>query len=357
MAKTKKKFVPFSEILAALLETRQPFPAVHLHRFSDLSGTDLAKFKNTWPKVETNRRATLLEDLEELAESDTVVSFDELAKFALSDPEPRIRETALRLLWECEDKKLIPTFLNMMEKDSNALVRASAATALGLFVYKGELEEIPSEMLSKIEDHLLKVERGSDEPIVRRRALESLGYSSREEVQSLIEEAYRSTDKEWQASALFAMGRSADETWEKNIVDCLNDREVEVELEAVKAAGQLELQSAREPLIAKLENYAELDEEVRLSTAWSLSQIGGEDVREVLENLLKKIDDDEEADYIELALENLAFTEDLPGFGMFDPVSNIKEHTQIVDLSEPDSDEDAEDGLTDEMDLDPDTQN
>ena len=353
MAKTKKKSVPFSQVLEALQDTQRPFPAVHLHRFSDLDGADLAQFKKVWAKVETNRRAALLEDLEELAESDTVVSFDELAKFALSDAEPRVRETALRLLWECEDKKLIPTYLNMMEKDSNAMVRASAATALGLFVYMGEIEEIPAEMLERIVDRLLQVEKGSDDPIVRRRALESLGYSDHEEVQGLIMKAYRSASKEWQASAIFAMGRSADDTYERQVLDRLDANDPEIELEAVKAAGQLELQSAREPLIAKLDHYTELDEEVRLSVAWSLSQIGGEDVREVLEKLVEEIEDEEEGDYIEMALENLAFTEAVPGFGMFDPIANIKEHTQIIDLSESDGDEEDGDDLIDETDSQP----
>jgi len=353
MAKTKKKSVPFSQVLEALQDSQRPFPAVHLHRFSDLGGTDLAQFKHVWAKVETNRRAALLEDLEELAESDTVVSFDELGKFALSDPEPSVRETALRLLWECEDKKLIPTYLNMMEKDSNAMVRASAATALGLFVYMGEIEEIPAEMLERIVDRLLQVEKGSDDPIVRRRALESLGYSDHEEVEGLIMKAYRSASKEWQASAIFAMGRSADDTYESQVLDRLDANDTEIELEAVKAAGQLELQSAREPLIAKLDHYNELDEEVRLSVAWSLSQIGGEDVREVLEKLVEEIEDEEEADTIELALENLAFTEDVPGFGMFDPIANIKEHTQIIDLSESAGDEEDEDDLIDETDSQP----
>ena len=334
MAKTKKKSVPFSQILEALQDIQRPFPAFYLHRFSDLAGNDLAQFKNVWAKVETNRRASFLGDLEALAESDTVVSFEELAKFALTDIEASVREIALRLLWECEDKRLIPTYLNMMEKDPNAMVRASAATALGLFVYLGEMEEIPAEMLEKIVDRLLQVEKGKDEPIVRRRALESLGYADHEEVPGLIQKAYRSESKEWQASAIFAMGRSADETYDKAVLDRLDARDPEIELEAVKAAGQLELQAAREPLIAKLEHYAELDEEVRLSVAWSLSQIGGEDVREILEKLVEEIEDDEEVDYIEMALENLAFTEAVPGYGMFDPIASIKEHTKIIDLSE-----------------------
>ena len=58
----------------------------------------------------------------------------------------------------------------------------------------------------------------------------------------------------------------------------------------------------------------------------------------------------EEAEYIEMAVENLAFTEDLPGFGMFDPIASIKEGARIVDLSDLDGDEEDEDDLSDALD-------
>jgi HEAT repeat protein len=352
MPKTKKPSIPFSQILESVLDLKKPFPATHLHRFSDLSGNDLAQFKNVWPKVDPDRRLSLLEDLEEAAETDTMVSFDEVAKICLMDSDARVRASALRLLWECEDARLIPTFLNMLEKDVEPIVRASAATALGLFVYKGELEEIPAVMLKKVEDSLLKTEQSADLPLVRRRALESLGYSGREEVVGLIEQAYRSPEGEWQASALFAMGRSADVRWEKKVLERLDALETEVRLEAIRAAGQLELESARHVLIEMLQEYQELDEEIRMAAAWSLSQIGGNNVREVLERLVENVEDDE-ADYMELALENLQFTEDVPGFGVIDTInpSNIGDHIQLVDLSSSDEDEDGddfdEDGLVD----------
>jgi len=345
MAKNKKPVMPFSQVLDALLDKTQPFPAVHLHRFSDMHGSDLAQFKNAWAKVTAERRLGLLEDLEGLADADTLVSFEEVAKNALLDSDARIRAGALRLLWECDDARLIPTYLNMLEKDTVNVVRASAATALGLFVFKGELEEIPAEILQKVEETLLKVEKSSEDPLVRRRALESLGYSGRPEVAGLLREAYNSPDGEWQASALFAMGRSADVQWEKLVLDRLDALETEVQLEAIRASGQLELESARHLLIEMLQEYQELDEEIRMAAAWSLSQIGGNNVREVLERLIENVEDEDESDYIETALENLQFTEDVPGFGMYDMINaaNVEDHTQIVDLSQADDDGDGED--------------
>jgi hypothetical protein len=49
---------------------------------------------------------------------------------------------------------------------------------------------------------------------------------------------------------------------------------------------------------------------------WSLSQIGGEDVRTYLETLLDEANDDEMVELIEDALLNLDFTEDSEGFDL-----------------------------------------
>ena len=71
-----------------------------------------------------------------------------------------------------------------LNNDEDVEVRAAAANALGQFVYLGELEKIPAELHHKIEDELLEATTASNEKLIRRRALESLGYSGREEVDS-----------------------------------------------------------------------------------------------------------------------------------------------------------------------------
>jgi hypothetical protein len=87
-----------------------------------------------------------------------------------------------------------------------------------------------------------------------------------------------------------------------------------------------------------------------MATAWSLSLIGGNNVREVLEKFIENVEDEDESDYFDLALENLQFTQDVPGYGMFDMLNaaNIEEHTQVVDLSVPDDDADEEDDLSED---------
>jgi len=308
---------PFLTVVDALLDESQPFPARYLQLFSDLESVNLKKLNDAWPRLTPRRKHSLLEDLEDLAEADTLASFDDLARTLLADPDPQVRTRAIRLLWECEDTKLIPVFINILNNDADVDTRAAAANALGQFVYLGELDKIPADLLRKIEDQLLAATSSSSkDTLVRRRALESLGYSSRAEVVPLIEDAYRHKDPDWIASSLWAMGRSCDSRWRKQVLSQLHSPDEDIRSEAIHAAGELELESARPVLLDLLAD--EEDPEVRHELIWGLSRIGGEGVRARLEELHEIEEDDEAADFIEEALDTLSFTEDMGDFSLFD---------------------------------------
>ena len=186
---------------------------------------------------------------------------------------------------------------------------------LGIFVQLGEFEDIPVNVHHQIEDVLLEVLNGKDEASVRRHALEAIGFSSRIEVPVLIESSFNRQDPDWQASAIFAMGRSNDERWADKVLRTIISEDRHVRLAAVQASGELGLASARPLLLRLLEE--EDDDVIAGAAIWSLSQIGGEDVRLYLQNLLDKVeDDDEQAAFLEEALDNLAFTEDMASFDM-----------------------------------------
>jgi HEAT repeat protein len=301
----------FQSVIDSLLETGKPFPKKVLSLFSDIDPASLKLVLDAWPRVSLTRKRTLLEELDHLLDEDTIVSFDDFARALLTDPDAPVRTGAMRLLAECEDVKLIPVYEKILASDPDPQARAEAARILNLFVDLGELDEIPKSALHRAEEALLAAVH-DDDAEVRRRALESLGYSSREEVPALIEAAIQRTDPDWQTSALIAMGRSSDERWSEPIVRMMLSEDREVRLEAVKAAGELSLSAARLPLLRMLDE--EEDSAILSAVIWSLSQVGGEDVRTYLENLLDKTEDDDELDFIEDALANLAFTEDMEHF-------------------------------------------
>ena len=315
----------FQSVLDALLSDRKEIPRRYLQQFSDIGTLELKTLLDVWPQVKPGRKLTLLEELDALAETDTLVSFDDVARALLTDPEPDVRTRAIRLLDEYEDPKVVPSFLDMLKNDAELDVRVEAANALHLFVDLGELEEIPADIYHQVENALLASAASEDSLRVRRMALESLGYSSRLEVTTLIESAFHREDPAWQASALVAMGRSADERWTDAVARSMVHVDDRVRKAAVQAAGELSLQAAR-PILLKMLSEEE-DADILSAVIWSLSQIGGEDVRTYLENLLDQLEDDEQIAFMEEALDNLSFTEDLERFDLLavDPDEDLTE--------------------------------
>lgn len=320
--------IPFQTLIDALLDEETPLNPRYLYRLSDLDGEELALFIETWPRVPLWRRQVLMEDLEELGNTDDLLSFEEIGRHGILDDDPQIRQLAVQILWEFDSRDLIPTFLQLVKSDPGAEVRAAAASGLGRFVYMGELDQLPKEDKNNLEERLLQVILEDQSSLVRRRALESVSFSCRSEVAKFIELAYDSDDKELMASALIAMGRSMDSRWERIILTMLIDKVPTLRAEAARAAGELEITDAI-PILIELTDDSE--EEVRSAAIWSLSQIGGNGARQTLENLFNEAVDDREADFLESAIDNLAFTDGLPHFSLLDFPENSPED-ELIDM-------------------------
>ena len=321
--------ISFQTVLDSLLASGKEFPRRYLQHFSDIGPIELKTVQDIWPRVNLDRKLSLLDGLLSLAGKDTLVNFDDIARSVLDDPEASVRLKALRLLDECEDVKLVPLLIGLLKSDPDVNVRAEAANTLNLFVDLGELEEISDEVYGEVHDALLEAAKSAEERRIRRRALESLGWSSHEDVIGLVESAFEG-NIDWRLSALIAMGRSADDRWEDRVLRSMLDDNDTIRKAAVQSAGMLAFKSARVPLLRMLEE--EENGEVMSAVIWSLSQIGGEDVRTYLEALFDQTEDEELGAFLEEALDNLAFTEDLDRFELmsFDP-------DEIEDLEDVDN--------------------
>jgi HEAT repeat protein len=326
----KSTEMPFQQVLDALLDEKEAFHPRYLYRFSDLEESETRLMAEAWPKVSVQRRRAVMEDIEELGETNLTLSFEELSRFTVGDSDARVRELAVRVLSEYESDDLIQLFESLLLNDPDVEVRAVAATGLGKYVYLGEIEELPEKTLNQIVDRLIQIYSKNEATLIRRRALESLGYSSREEINPMIESAFYSGNEDWIITALFAMGRTANAKWNSHVMEMLENDSNEIRYEAARAAGELELHDATERLVELLNDS---DSDIRMAAVWSLSQIGGEGVRDTLEELYDETEDEEEADFIDQALENLLFTEDMADFSLI----------EVPDEGDDEEDEDQDD--------------
>jgi HEAT repeat protein len=304
----------FDQMLESLLDDSQPLPTQQLHVLSDIDSSHLAQLQSAWPQLSESRKCELLKELGNQASERFELLFESVNRFAITDPDPSVREIAIRNLWECEDPALALSLLNALSSDRSPEVRSASARALGLFVWLGELEKIDTDLLHQIEEGLLAASNEDESNEVRKLSIESLGFSSHSEVPDLIQQAYDSDDDSYKQSALFAMGRSASKRWAPMVIHEMGNASPQIRLISTRAAGELELKEAVESLIDLLED---VDIEVREAAIWSLSQIGGDDATDALVALVDIIDD-EFTELLEDALEYLAFIDGTQDFSLND---------------------------------------
>jgi len=305
--------LPFEQVLSALLDTDRVLDPIFLYRLSDISPDDLSSLVRIWEEIRLDRRRGLIEDLEELTDSNTLLSFEPIFRLALKDEDEQVRFFAIRAIEVFDTDDLIPFFLSVLKNEPSVDIRAVTASVLGKYVYRGELDKITKELQTQIEDHLL-ILLDTDAPVeVQRRALEAISFSSRDEVRDQILKAYQRSEEDWVASALFAMGRSYDHDYCDLVLEKLQHTSPKIRLEAVRACGELIIEDSV-PIILDLLNDLP---DIRDAAIYSLSQIGGEEAGLAIRDLL----DDEitpgEEELIQQALERLDFLEDGVDMALF----------------------------------------
>jgi HEAT repeat protein len=325
------------QTLKNLANLDEPISVAGLYALSGLDKAQLEQVKKTWGTLPADRRATAMQHLVDLGDDTFEVDFNAIFRVGLNDTDPAVRASAISGLWEDVDPALIAPLLNLLRTDDQEAVRAAAASALGRYVYEGELEEIDKARVQPIVTALKAIYRDVAQPIeVRRRALESLGFLSDDDTSQLITQAYHHANDRLKLSAVFAMGRSLDtERWGSIVLEELAAPDPEMRYEAARAVGELEYA----PAVRKLgELLEDVDEEVQLVAVWSLGQIGGERAKQLLIAVL-----DSDAEHLheeaEDALAELEFKGDHLDFTMFDFEDDDEEEWVLDD--NPDDEDDA----------------
>ena len=153
----------------------------------------------------------------------------------------------------------------------------------------GELEQLPRATSMKVKEALLAAVRNTGETsVVRYRALEAVSSMSGGDVHAEVGRAYHLDDPGALAAALYAMGRSGDDRWAPHVIAQLRNTDPAIRVEATRAAGELELADAIEPLLKMI---TDPDPEVKQAVLEALGNIGGPQAQMVLEELAQSDDE------------------------------------------------------------------
>lgn len=258
-----------------------------LFALSDLNRQEMQEFATVWQTLSAEKRARITQAMAELAEERIQADFTRIFRYLLDDENADVRAHAINGLWEIEEPALATQLIGALRSDPAAQVRAAAAESLGHFLLLAETKRVPAALGDEIGDALLAVIRSHDEPLVRRRAIESIAYLGNETVRDIIANAYANDDAKMRAAAVFAMGRSADPYWKRTVVQELYSPDPQLRFEAARAIGELEFQAAVPRLVELVDDT---DREVQSAAITSLGQIGGKAARRALIAIIASAD-------------------------------------------------------------------
>jgi HEAT repeat protein len=287
-------------LLNTLRDPARPLPSALIYRLANPEPGDIEALSAVWERVPVERRRLLLSRMADAVESSFDLDFSAVALFALADEDAQVRHFALHALWENEQPEIMQHLIGMLRADRDMDVRATAAQSLGRFVLAGELGTLDAEKASEAVHSLLEAWESFENALdIRRRALESIAYSEHEDVPLFIRQAMEHPDVKMQASAIFAMGRSADERWRSEVMEALFSKDPEILYEAARAAGELSIAEAVPRLIELLDHP---DREIKGAAVWALGETGGKAAQQALILLAEEEDDEDLLESIEDAL-------------------------------------------------------
>jgi HEAT repeat protein len=285
-------------LMAEIADLEGRLPVDDLIHLSDLTGEQLGVFTEHWMGIAPHRRREVMRRLADICRTNFQVDFSAVALIGIGDPDSLVRLSAIETFWDAEDPGFIAPLLELALTDPEPTVQAEAMQVLGQFVLLGELGKIPQPEFDSLTDKLLELlDEQETATLLRCRTLEAVASAGLERVPELIAQAYKSGVEELKISAVSAMGRTVDGMWEPIILAELNSLSPSMRYHAAQAAGEVGMPAAVAQLIDLLEDP---DSQVMGAAIEALGEIGGEEAREALEQLL---DDEEYGELVEDALE------------------------------------------------------
>ena len=184
---------------------------------------------------------------------------------ALDDEDPEVRQGVIEALGDIEDASVVDWLIPLL-RDPDVEIRREAARALGEIEDPGAVQALGTAL-------------DDEDPEVRQRVIEALGDIEDTSAVDWLIPLLRDPDVEIRREAARALGEIGDPGAVQALTGVLNDPDLEVRQSVIRALGRSYDESAVDWLIPAL---TDSNVEIRRRVVWALGQIGGSRAVEAL---------------------------------------------------------------------------
>ncbi len=307
---TKENSLPkFEKILETLKGGESALSEEEIRSLTDLADDQANAFHKIWDKLNDELKLQNMRAMLSAAAEDILLDYTAIVRTDLLSPNPTIRRIALHLMQDLRKSYFLEEVIRIARTDTDPEAKKDAIEILGFFLNDLISQKHQQHKLEKARSALLELVNAEQQDI-RFCAMEALAYLDEEVIHPLIRLCFTSHDPQTLASGLRAVQRSMRTQWQQDVLENLDHEDPAVRIEAIRAAGALQMQSALEKILLLLTQFDRIDQETLDTAILAASQIGGDEASEMISLLEEALESDEESiELFEQARSNLELLE------------------------------------------------
>ncbi len=305
----KSKRTNFDNVLQMVREAPESVFARYARMLSDLSAEKVTKLRTVLADMPSGRRIAFFNAMQDLAMEFFEYDFASIAVMGLEAPEGKIRAISILTLGLDDSREVGAKILNAAENDPDEQAQTAAVSVLGRYMFDEMIDDpipVPSKKLHSVLEKLIEHKN----PVIRQAAVIAYAVSETDRVNEIIAGFLAGNESTELVAALRAIRISLNEDMDKSVLELINHEDEDVVIEAVRAAGALQLREALPALYEIISRFDRISPDLLLVAADAVAEIGDESSIDVLETLGEAVVDmdDEITEGIDDCIDTLNMT-------------------------------------------------
>ena len=251
---------------------------------SDLTPERITELRSVLSELTAEKKAVFYGQMVRFGQEYLEYNYTPIAEIGLDDENGEIRAASIRMLGFEDSREIGRKLLRAAVNDPEPKARIAAIEILGQYMMEAEFgERIPVSEKALIDtlDKLIDDEN----PGIRLAAMVAYAVSETERVKEKISSCFQGNQREDLIAALNAARISLNGDWNRSVLKHIRHSDEDISLEAIRAAGALQLREALPALYEIVSHFDRISPEMLMTVTNAIAEIGDEGSLDVLEIL------------------------------------------------------------------------